>query len=60
MLQDVYKLEGKYPDPHEIKDRLTKLLKNSSLKDEYIKTLKEVKSSGLSSHPLLRRFFVES
>jgi hypothetical protein len=60
MISDIYKIDGKYPDPHQIEAKLD-LLKNTSGEEiKYKKSLKEVRQSGLSTHPLLRRFFVES
>lgn len=59
MMSDIYRIEGKYPDPQEIEKKLSEL---SSLNDEfeYKDALAEVSESGLSDHPLLQRFFVES
>lgn len=57
MLNDIYRVDGKYPDPYEIENELNKL-KNSEIK--YKSALKEVREAGLDQHPLLRRFSVES
>lgn len=60
MLEHIYKISGKYPDPYQIERHLDSLRNKSDSELEYKKSLAEIKSSGLSSHPLLRRFFVES
>lgn len=57
MLENIYKVDGKYPDPYEIERELN-LLRNDP--DKLKQSLSELKDSGLSSHPLLGRFFVES
>lgn len=60
MLEDVYKVDGKYPDPHEIESRLKSLKSDPNREQELKQSLSELKDSGLSTHPLLGRFFVES
>jgi hypothetical protein len=57
MLENIYRLDGKYPDPHEIESRLKQL---ASDPEEYKKAKAEIREAGLGSHPLLNRFFVES
>lgn len=59
MLDSIYKVEGKYPDPNQIENELNFLRSDPSRKREYSESLSEIRSSGLSSHPLLSRFFVE-
>lgn len=54
MISDVYKIDGKYPDPYEIEKRLEEVKGNQ---EEYKKSLKEVKDSGMHAHPALDRFF---
>jgi hypothetical protein len=56
MLNDIYKVDGKYPDPYEIEERL-KQLKTPS---EYRSAIAEIRSAGLDKHPLLKQFSVES
>lgn len=57
MLEKIYKVDGKYPDPYEIERELTSLQADP---EELKRSLSELKDSGLGSHPLLGRFFVES
>jgi hypothetical protein len=60
MISDIYRIDGKYPDPHQIEDKLSALKNSEGLEAEYKKSLEEIRESGLDSHPLLGRFFVES
>jgi hypothetical protein len=60
MFESVYKIDGRFPDPHEVKNRLKKMAKDPSKEMEYKESLKEVKEAGMSDHPLLGQFFVES
>ena len=60
MLESIHKIDGKYPDPHQIEERLAEMRNDPKREREYAESLKEIESSGLSSHPLLGRFFVES
>lgn len=56
MLEKVYYIGEMYPDPYEIETKL-----ESSIGTKiHNKMLSEVREAGLSSHPLLSRFFVES
>ena len=57
MLNDIYRVDGKYPDPYEIENKL-KSLKNSEI--AYNSALKELREAGLHQHPLLKQFSVES
>jgi hypothetical protein len=56
MISDIYKVEGKYPDPHEIEQEIL----NAQSEEEYNRILSEISDSGLASHPLLSRFFSRS
>lgn len=60
MISDIYKIDGMFPDPHQIEARLDELKNSPRREREYRESLKEVRDSGLDSHPLLGRFFVES
>jgi hypothetical protein len=60
MISDIYKIEGKYPDPQEIEKRLKELSTDPNSEFQYKDALAEISESGLDSHPLLERFFVES
>jgi hypothetical protein len=60
MLENIYKVDGKFPDPYEIEEKLTGLKSDPDKRLEYQSALSELKESGLSSHPLLSRFSVES
>lgn len=60
MLNDIYRIEGRYPDPYEIENKLNKLKSSPELEKSYNSALKEIREAGLSNHPLLRRFYVES
>ena len=60
MISDIYRIEGKYPDPQEIEKRLKELSADPSSEFQYKDALSEISESGLSDHPLLQRFFVES
>jgi hypothetical protein len=60
MISDIYKIDGKYPDPYQIENELSALKNSEGSESEYKKSLKEIRESGLDSHPLLGRFFVES
>lgn len=57
MLENIYKVDGKYPDPHEVERKLRELASDT---EEYAKAKVELREAGLGSHPLLSRFFVES
>jgi hypothetical protein len=56
MMSNIYRIEGKYPDPQQIKHTLESFRGT----EDYTKILQEVKESGMSKHPLLEKFFVES
>lgn len=60
MLNDIYRVDGRYPDPHEIENRLDVLKKSPNSVVAYDAALKEIREAGLDQHPLLRRFSVES
>ena len=57
MINDIYKVDGKYPDPYEIESKLEEMAKNSDKQTEFSESLEEVRESGMNSHPLLGRFF---
>lgn len=57
MLENVYRIDKKYPDPHEIERELKRL---SSDPEEYAKAKAEIREAGLGSHPLLSHLLVES
>lgn len=57
MLENIYRVDSKYPDPHEIERKLKGLTENP---EEYAKAKAEIAEVGLDNHPLLGRFFVES
>lgn len=59
MFEDIYLVDGKYPDPHSVENKLDEL-KNSGDDEEYKKAVTELRKAGMGSHPLLGRFFVES
>lgn len=56
MMSDIYRIEGKYPDPQQIKQ----VLESYKGTEDYPEMLREVREAGMSKHPLLERFFVES
>jgi hypothetical protein len=56
MISDIYRIEGKYPDPHQIRTELEKARGTKEFKE----MLEEVKRIGLKDHSLLGEFFVES
>jgi hypothetical protein len=60
MFESVYRIDGKFPDPHEIKNRLKEMSNDPSREMEYKESLREVEEAGMADHPLLGRFFVES
>lgn len=60
IFESVYKIDGRFPDPHEVKSLLKKMSDDPSREMEYKKSLKEVEEAGMSNHPLLGQFFVES
>ena len=60
MLEKIYKVDGKYPDPYQIEQELSSLQNDPAKERELKQSLSELKDSGLNSHPLLGRFFVES
>lgn len=53
IFDNVYKVDGKYPDPYEVRAELDRLRSNPETKVEYKRALAELSSSGLSRHPLL-------
>ncbi len=57
MLENIYRVDGKYPDPYEVESRLKQL---TSDPEEYTKAKAELRKAGLGSHPLLSRFLVEN
>ena len=57
MLEKIYLVDGKYPDPYQIEQELNSLQNDP---EKLKQSLSELKDSGLNSHPLLGRFFVES
>lgn len=57
MLENIYRIDGKYPDPHEVERELKRLAADT---EEYAKAKAELREAGLGSHPLLSRFLVES
>jgi hypothetical protein len=56
MISDIYLVDGKYPDPHDLLRRV----KNAPGGRERDLLLSEIRSAGLASHPLLLPLFVES
>lgn len=52
----VYLVDGKYPDPHEILQRV----RDARTPRQRDNLITAIRSSGLSSHPLLQHLFVES
>lgn len=60
MLENVYKVDGKYPDPYQIRQELDRLQTDPGSEKTYKRALSELSDSGLSSHPLLSRHSVES
>jgi hypothetical protein len=60
MLENVYKVDGKYPDPYQIRQELDRLEDEPGPKITYKRALSELSDSGLSRHPLLSRHSVES
>lgn len=60
MLENIYRIDGKYPDPYQIEQELNSLQNNPVKEKEFKQSLSELSDSGFSSHPLLGRFFVES
>jgi hypothetical protein len=60
MLENVYKVDGKYPDPYQIRQELDRLEVEPGPKITYNQALSELSDSGLSSHPLLFHHSVES
>jgi hypothetical protein len=60
MLENIYRIDGKYPDPYQIEQELNSLQNNPVKEKEFKQSLSELADSGFSSHPLLGRFFVES
>jgi hypothetical protein len=60
MLENIYRVDGKYPDPYQIEQELNSLQNDPVREKELKQSLSELADSGLSSHPLLGRFFVES
>ena len=60
MLEKIYRVDGKYPDPYQIEQELKSLRDDPAKEKELKQSLSELEDSGLNSHPLLGRFFVES
>lgn len=60
MLDNIYRIDGQYPDPQQIETELNRLKSDPTKEQEYKESLSELESAGLSSHILLNRFFVES
>lgn len=60
MFESVYKIDNRFPDPYEVKRRLKDMAKDPEKEIEYKKSLREVEEAGMSDHPLLGQFFVES
>jgi len=60
MFESVYRIDGRFPDPHEIKNRLKEMAKDPSKEMEYKESLKEVKEAGMSDHPLLGNFSLKA
>jgi hypothetical protein len=60
MLEKIYRVDGKYPDPYEIERELKSLQNDPAKERELKRSLSELEESGLNAHPLLGRFFVES
>jgi hypothetical protein len=56
MISDIYRIEGRYPDPYQIKSYLERVRGT----DDFNDVLQEIAQAGLQNHPLLERFFVES
>lgn len=56
MISDIYRIDGKYPDPYQIKSYLEQV-RNTG---KFSEALQEISQAGLQNHPLLERFFVES
>jgi hypothetical protein len=56
IFDDVYRIDGQYPDPYQVEERL----KTAPNELELEKMIAEVKEAGLDTHPLLQKFFVES
>jgi hypothetical protein len=60
MINEVYKVDGKYPDPYEIENKLKQLKESLDSEREYRSAVSELREAGLGTHPLLGQFFVES
>lgn len=60
MLENIYRVDGKYPDPYQIERELSSLKNDPVREKEFKQSLSELTDAGLHSHPLLGRFFVES
>lgn len=60
MLENIYRIDGQYPDPNQIDVELRKLKSDPTKEREYKESLSELESAGLDSHLLLKHFFVES
>jgi hypothetical protein len=56
MISDIYRIEGRYPDPYQIRSYLERVKGTG----EFYSALEEITQAGLQNHPLLERFFVES
>lgn len=57
MINDIYRVDGKYPDPYDIENKLEEMAKDPDKQSEFSESLDEVRESGMRSHPLLGRFF---
>lgn len=57
MISDIYKVDGLFPDPHQIRRQLQEMRKYPSRREEYEKFLLELEESGLSNHYLIEEFF---
>lgn len=55
-LDKVYLVDEKYPDPYQIRDIVLQTTDPDRLKS----LLSDIDQTGMSSHPLLSKFFVES
>ena len=60
IIDHVYRVDRKFPDPYQVREVINDLASDPQKKKEYGIALQELKNSGLSSHPLLRQFSVES
>jgi hypothetical protein len=56
MMSDIYRIDGRYPDPNQIRN----ILEKSKNAPNFQELLDEIKDSGMADHPVLESFFVES